>query len=110
MIDKNSVHVIGLHDVTATVDKTPRCKIWKSAEAEKLFNLHPNNVVLNFKNMLKVMNFSEYWTSRYWILNPRDRENPPFQPTKWARRTPAKTILLLFKRVRTPVVATYVEH
>jgi len=60
MIDKNSVHVIGLHDVTATVDKTPRCKIWKSADAEKLSNLHPNNVVLNFKNMLKVMNFSEY--------------------------------------------------
>jgi len=34
---KNSVHVIGLHDVTTTVGKTPLCKIWKSADAKKLF-------------------------------------------------------------------------
>ena len=42
---KNSVHVIGLQDVTATVDKTPLCKIWKSAD--------PNNVVLNFTEYFK---------------------------------------------------------
>jgi len=44
---KNSVHLIGLHDVTATVDKTPLCKI-RSADAQKIFYVYPNNVVLNF--------------------------------------------------------------
>jgi len=42
---KNSVH--SLHDVTATVGKTPLCKILKSADAKKLFYVHLNNVILN---------------------------------------------------------------
>ena len=33
---KNSFHVIGLNDVTATVGKTLLCKIWKSADAKKI--------------------------------------------------------------------------
>jgi len=45
---KNAVHVIGQHDAIAAMDKTPLCKIWKSADAKKLFYVHPNNVVLNF--------------------------------------------------------------
>ena len=52
-----SVHVIGLHDVTATVGKTPLCKIWKSADPKKLLYIHLNNAVLYFtefkKNILK---------------------------------------------------------
>jgi len=62
---KNSVHVIGLHDVTATMDKTPFCKIWKSADAKKLFYVHPRNVVLNFTNFKKYLKIHEF----YWILN-----------------------------------------
>ena len=48
IIAKNSVHLIGLHDVTATVDKTPLCKIRKSADAQKIFYVYRNSVVLNF--------------------------------------------------------------
>ena len=44
----------GLRDVTAAVDKTPLCKIWKSAKPKKL---HLNNVVLSFKNIIKFRNF-----------------------------------------------------
>ena len=45
---KNSVHVIGRHNVTATVGKTPLCKIWKPTDAKKLFYVHLNSVVLGF--------------------------------------------------------------
>jgi len=64
---KNSVHVIGLHDVTATVGKTPLCKIWKSADAKKviLCTVHPNNVVLNSTEFLKYPKIHEF----YWVSN-----------------------------------------
>jgi len=50
----NSVYVIGLHvhDVTATVGKTPLCKIWKSADAKKVILCTP-----------------QCGTEFYWILN-----------------------------------------
>ena len=75
-LQKNSVHVIGLHDVTATVDKTPLCKIWKSLPTQKV-TLHLNSVVLNLtefywilKNILKFMNFTEFL--------PRDAMHPRY--------------------------------
>jgi len=32
----------------------------KSANAKQLLYVHPGNVVLNFKNILKFMNFTEF--------------------------------------------------
>ena len=57
---KNSVHVHS-RPTYATVGKTPLCKIWKSVDAENLFYIHLNNVVLNFtefkKKYLKIHEF-----------------------------------------------------
>ena len=63
---------MGLNDVTATVDKTPLCKIWNGRSQKKLFYVHPKMcywILQNFQNILKFMNFTEFQTSRYWILN-----------------------------------------
>jgi len=63
--NRQKLHVLGLHDVTATVGKTPLCKIcWR----KQLLRVHPNSMVLNFINILNswmLLNFKR----RYWILN-----------------------------------------
>ena len=52
---KNPVHVIGIpvHVVTATVDKTPLCKIWKSADAKK--------VILWTQTMCMALSFTGFY-------------------------------------------------
>jgi len=57
---KNSVHVISLHDVTAAVGKTPLCKTCENLPTQKSYSMYIVTILLNFKNILKFMNFTEF--------------------------------------------------
>jgi len=66
---KNWVHIIGLHNITAAVGKTPLCKIWKSADAEKVSIYTLTMWYWIFSEFKKIKIYQFYWMLNVQVLN-----------------------------------------
>jgi len=69
IIQKNWVHIIGLHNITAAVGKTPLCKIWKSADAEKVSIYTLTMWYWIFSEFKKIKIYEFYWMLNVQVLN-----------------------------------------